>query len=266
MLPMKRALNQQNARLGVQEAKQLGPTLGEFYGQWQGLPGLRGLWYPGSLDQAGNLYDQSNQGRTLTYAGNPFLTLYNDLVPWMRYDGTGDWHTRPDEAGLNVLGTETYISSSYRGLTWGGIFRFNSIGVDESFFGKYNTVGNLRMYLLQSTTGNALQAIVSSNGTATTIAQSGGSYIAVNTWYFVVGRFTPSAELLLRVNDDEFVNTTSIPASLYASSTAPLRIGSRGDSSQTFDGGCALAFLAAAAWPDSLIDNLYNRSRPLFGI
>ena len=41
-----RALQRTNAldyRMGVQEAKTLGPTLAEFYGQWQGLPGLRGL-------------------------------------------------------------------------------------------------------------------------------------------------------------------------------------------------------------------------------
>ena len=266
MLPMKRALNQQNARLGVQEAKQLGPTLGEFYGQWQGLPGLRGLWYPGSLDETGAMYDQSNQGRTLTYAGNPYLTLYNDLVPWMRYDGTGDWHTRPSEAGLQISGAETYIASAQRGLTFGGIWRFNSLPVvDQAFISKYNATGNQRQYMLLSTTGLVFQLVVSSNGTATTIVTATDTNV-VDTWYFVVGRFTPSTELLLRVNDVEYVNTTSIPASLYAAGTSAFRIGSRGDSGITFDGGCALAFLAAAVWPDSLLNNLYNRSRPLFGI
>lgn len=266
MLEQRRTSNALRREMNVQQAKTQGPSLGEFYGQFQGMPGLRGLWYPGILDSTGAMYDQTGQGRTLTYAGNPAMVLHNSMVPWMRYDGTGDWHTRPDEVGLNISGLETYITAAQRGLTFGGIWRFNSLGaVEQAFISKYNPTGNQRSYELISTAGNVFTAVISSNGTTIFTAPSTVANV-IDTWYFVIGRYTPSAELLLRVNNEEYINTTSIPASIFATSTSAFRIGSRGDSASPFDGGCALAFLAAAVWPDALLDMLYQRSRSIFSI
>lgn len=266
MLPLRRAINQQNDRLGVQEAKQLGPTLGEFYGMWQGLPGLRGLWYPGSQNNAGAMYDQSGQGRTLTYNGNPTLSIYNGLVPIEVLDGTGDVFTRADEAGLDILGTETTIASAYRGLTAGGIFRIDSFGGgDRGLLSKYTATGNQRSYLLY--TNNATpdaRAIVSVDGTALTQVNH-GTVLTTGAWYFIWMRFVPSTSLAISVNGVTVTNVTSIPASIF-NSTAGLNLGGFSAGTSLLTGATALSFLAAAAFPDTLMANLFNRSRPLFGI
>ena len=44
-------------RMRTQEAKALGPTLGEFYGQIQGLHRLRGLWPMASITETPTVID-----------------------------------------------------------------------------------------------------------------------------------------------------------------------------------------------------------------
>lgn len=251
-------------RVRKQEAKSLGPTLGEFYGQFLGLPGLRGLWYPGSQDQTGAIYDQSGQGRTLTYNGNPTLAAYNDLVPYEDYDGTGgDYHSRADEAGLDITGTETTIASALRGLTLGGWFYPTSLlSGSRGLIGKYAAANH--SYLLHTSGGGTgWSFLVSTDGT-NDVSVTHATAPTTGAWHFVVARFTPSAELSLYVDGVETVNTSSIPASIYSGNGALNIMGfNAGNVSQ---GYCALAFLAAAAWPDELVNMLWQRSRPLFSV
>lgn len=266
-LAITRTQKEQGIRLGRQESKALGPTLGEFYSQFLGLPGLRGLWYPGSQDQTGAIYDQAAQGRTLTYNGNPTLALYNDLVPYEDYDGTGDYHSRADEAGLDITGTETTIASAQRGLTLGGWFWADSFSGGPGLLSKFAfTAGNQRAYMLSMATGGELVLTISSDGTAAnqqTVTSS--NVVTTGGWFFAVGRFTPSTEMAVWLNGTKTVFTTAVKASLFNSSAA-LQLGALDAGTRLLDGRCALAFLTATVWPDTLIDYLFARSRPLFGI
>lgn len=253
-------------RMRKQEAKALGPTLGEFYSQFQGLPGLRGLWYPGVLGETGSMVDASGSARTLTYNGNPTMNLHNNLVPYMSYDGTGDSHRRASEAGLQITGLETYIAASLRGLTVGAIYRRRAAPTSgDGIIGKYLTTGNQRQYALYMTTVNVFQ--ISLDGT---LANSASALLpdtgVLDQWYFLQGRFTPGAELQLRRDDEVALQTTAVPASCFATGTDAFWLARGITAAADAQIDIAAGWLAAAAWPDELGDYLFNRSRVLFGI
>jgi len=244
-----------------------GTTLGEVYGQFQGLPGLRGLWYPGSVDNAGSLYDISGQGRTLSVgAGAPTVNmLNNNLAPYQFYGG-GGVHTRPSEAGLQISGLETSIASSLRGLTMGGWFTVNNTGTRYGLMQKYTTGTNQRSYALWVfETGTVPQFYVSSNGTAVTTIGSSVAPLTAGAWYFIVGRYVPSTSVDIYVNGVKTTNTTTIPASIFNTSTSPFDI-ARFDAGSLLVGAMGLGFLCAAALPDTLLTYLFARSRALFGV
>lgn len=240
------------------------PTLAELYADFKGLPGLRGLWFPGSVDNAGTMYDQSGQGRTLTYNGNPTLNVYGGFIPYYDLDGTGDYFSRADEAGLDITGTETTIASAQRGLTLGGWMRFDGAGAaEENFLTKRSAgAGNLSYYLRRTSTG-LMNFEISTDGTA--VKNVSGASVGAGSWAFVVGRFTPSAALDIWVNGVKATNTTSIPASIFSGSGA-LNLGAYAGGSQVMTGDIALAFLCAALLSDTQIAHLFARTRKFFGV
>lgn len=233
-------------------------TLADFYGPWLGLPALRGQWVPGLADNTGAVYDRTGQGRTLTYNGNPTLSLYNDTIPYWDYDGVTDCHSRPDETGLDITGGETTIAAAYRGLTVGGWFWADSWVLpqtDVPLIGKHNAVGNQRGYVLYGVSG-VPRFRISGNGTNTFDVD--GAVMNTGEWYFLVGRFDPSTEIALWVNTTKTINTTTIPATIFAN-TAPLAIGAFGSLATFFlDGRWSLGFVSAAYWPDALIEHLFD--------
>lgn len=236
-------------------------TGGEYLAWFQNLPALRGLWAAGSADNTGAMYDRSGQQRTLTYNGNPTLNIHNSLVPYWDYDGTGDYHSRADEAGLDVLGTETVIASAIHGLTVGA-WAWVDTGGTDGIIGKWDSAGNQRSYvLLDSTT--TFRFGVSSNGTLETVVDSQAR--STGAWYFLVGRFTPSTEIAIFANGTKSVNTTSIPASVFGS-TAAFEIARRTSAGTEIDGRVSIGFLCAAALSDTLITYLWERTRGAFGV
>lgn len=264
MLAQQRDIKTLQKDMRTQQAKALGPTLGEFYGMFQGLPGLRGLWYPGSQDQAGALYDQSGQGRTLTYAGNPTLNTYASLIPYEDYDGTGDAHFRADEAGLDIIGNETTMAASIRGLTLGGWWWFNNNTGVQTCLSKV-LPGDIAYYIRNN--AGTIQFSISNTGVALLTASLAGT--VAGQWYFLAGRFTPSTEVKLWVNDTKVSNVTSIPATLKNSASKLVVAGfdnGAGGYNELLTGRCAVAFLCSALLSDTLIATLFNRSRPLFSI
>lgn len=260
--------NDHERRIRRQEAKSVGPTLGEFYGQWLGGPGLRGLWYPGVAGETGSMPDRSGSARTLSYVGTQTIKLYNDLVPYWDYPGVGSRHFRNDEAGLEIAGNgEGYIDSELAGLTIGGWFWADALTSDDIVMCK-DDVGASRAYLLSGRETNSQARFgVSNNGTAVTEVGGATGSFATGEWRFLVGRFVPSTQVGIFSNGDWVLNTTSIPATIYTAGTAAFTIAARsGGAGNLFDGRFAVGFLAAAAWPDALIDYLWQRSRTIFGV
>ncbi len=260
--PLLRNTLEQKRRADLQNTGDYGPSLGEMYGTFLGLPGLRGLWYPGDADDTGAVYDISGQGRKLTYNGNPFIALQNSLVPYFAFDGTGDFLSRPDEAGLKVIGNEGYVAAALRGLTIGGWFWADSLAASPVLISKYTAAGNLRSYKLDISS-SAVRMIVSGTGADAFVATTGA--IAAANWYFVVGRYTPSTAVAAFVNNNQSTFTTTIPATLF-NTTAAFQIAASDAGTNLLTGRFGLAFLCAAALPNALLTYLFARTRALFGV
>jgi hypothetical protein len=238
-----------------------GYTILQVIPHFLALPGLRGCWPMSAYDASGNAFDQSSNGRTLTYNGNPTYN-YDNLAPYLDFDGTGDYLTRTDEAGLDILGTESYVANP--GLTLGGWFWFDVAvgGGAEGMITKHDTASARSYRLFRAATSSVIRFAISSNGSSDTTVS--GDLLDQNQWYFVVGRYTPSTEVAVFLNDGKTTNITSIPASIFNSAT-DLNIGAHNGAFR-MTGRASLCFLCAAALSDAIIGNLFQQSRVLFGV
>lgn len=218
------------------------------------LPELRGLWMASNVNESGNLLDLTGQGRTLTNNASTPRAVYNNIVPYCDLNGSTQYFSRADEAGLDITGA----------LTIGGWFWLDTIAADTALVGKQTPTGNQRGYILNALNTTAYaQMLVSVDGVNnTTVASTTGQ--GVSRWCFVAGRFTPSTELAVFVNTIKAVNTTSIPASIF-NNTAPLTIGSRAPG-QWLDGRFAIAFLCSAVASDQALATIFQQTRGYFGV
>lgn len=246
-------------------------TDGYRFGLWtevvagfQALPGLVGFWPMSSVQRStGNVYDLSGQNRTLTYNGNPTFS-YTGLVPYITFDGTGDYLSRADETDLDIVGSEAIFNSATRGLTLGGWFYTTDVGA--GLFGLMSKYASSQISFLLYRSADTLSFTISNTGTALVGTVSSSTALVANNWNFIVGRFTPSTETALFNNDTKNTNTTSIPATIFNSTTA-LEIGRYNSSNTTcYAGRTSLCFLSANAISDSIINGVYQRSRNLFGV
>lgn len=234
----------------------LGMTISTF----QNIPGLVGFWPMSSVQRStGNAYDLSGQSRTLTYNGNPTYNIYNDIVPYIDLDGTGDFLSRADETDLDILGTETHNASGVRGLTFGGWFRPQVTGALQNVIGKSNDF-NGPFLLAQDASDNSLFRVRNSADAANFQVIITDAFINTNVWSFHACRYIPSTELKLWENTNTNTNTTSIPASLL-NGTDNFTIGALGGGSSPWDGDASLCFLSANALSDAYINALFQQSR-----
>lgn len=256
MLNQTRATNALRKDMGTQQAKTQGPTLGECYGMFQGLPALRGFWPVSSVDQTGAVYDLSEQNRTLSNQGGPAYSVWNDLIPYYDLNGTTQYLNRADEAGLDVTGN----------LTTGGWFWTDDLTAAQGLSVKGDGVTaantNWELFFRGDVAGDPVQLNVSSGAGTTTINSTNTPGSGV--WFFAVGRYTPSTELAVNLNGIWTRNTTAIPASIN-NSTAMFALGSR-NAAVLLNGRVCLGFLCAWALSDDLVSTLFNRTRPLFGV
>lgn len=235
----------------------------DIYSAAKLLPGLRGFWPMSANNESGAATDQSGLNQPLTINGTPTYNLAS--MPYIQLNGSTDYLSHFDTAIYDIVGTESYIDPSLRGLTVGGWFRPDIAPTsNQGLITKHTSTGDQRSYLLYAAALTPAQYTfqVSSDGTAGPNSPDDGGILA--EWAFVVGRFIPSTSVDVFVNGRKSTNSTSIPASLYNSST-PFMVGSFGGATQ-FDGRASLCFVCAAALPDSVLDNLYQTSRILFGV
>lgn len=218
------------------------------------LPGLRGFWPFSSTDESENAYDLSGQGRTLTPQNGATTAVPADSIfPYASLlSSASRYFSRADEAGLDITGE----------LTFGGWFYFTTTPASSmGLLSKNEPTGNQRAYTLFKLSTNAIRFQVSSNGTATTAVDSTAT-VATGTWYFIAGRYTPSSELAIWLDDEKTINTTSIPAAIFDSS-AGFAVG-RTDGGNYLNGRAALCFVCAKALSDDTISVLSGRMKPLF--
>lgn len=261
---VRRRQNEQDKRLKVQETKPLGPTLGEFYSQWFSGPNLRGLWFPGVLDSSANMYDQSGQGRTLTRVGTPVLKMHNDLVPYMEFFAGTDRYFRADEAGISLIGSETFVDASIRGITMGAWVWDDDTPVStEGYITQQDGTFAGSSYDLY--TDASLNLVFNIFQPASLVQASGAGVIETGRWNFVVGRFLSGSKVDVLLNG-EVVDSTATAVTATNNSVAQFCLGGYSGGGFELDGRIAVAFIAASFWPDILIKNQFGRSRTLFGV
>jgi len=216
----------------------------------QMFPELRGAWPMSSIDESGNARDLSGQGRTLTNTAGAGRAVQG-IMPYASFNGTTQYFTRADEAGLDITG----------GLTLGLWAWVADPTLGGTFMAKMGAAGNYS-YLLDIS-ASAARFLVSSDGTAVA-SVSGSSSILASYWHFFAGRFTPNNELAVFYNGEETTNIVGVPAAIFNGSAA-FTIGARSVPSNFLQGRVALAFLCAAALSDAVILNFYNQTRALLG-
>jgi hypothetical protein len=228
------------------------------------LPGLRGFWPMSSFNEAGNAYDLSGQGRTLTYNGNPTYN-YDGLAPYIDLDGTGDYLSRADEAGLDILGTEAYVAAAAQGLTLGGWFWVDSQDDFDVVVSKWAGAGARSYQLRMGPAANAkTRFIISNDGTASVeCGNPPNGTLTYGEWHFIVGRFIPSTEVAQYFDGVFYKNAASIPASVF-NSAAQFVVGGTSGGGHLMDGRASLVFLCAVSLSDAMIHALYHQTRGLF--
>lgn len=234
---------------------------GNIVSSWSFLPGLVGLWPMSSVQRStGNVYDMSGQSRTLTYNGNPTYNIYNNFVPYIDFDGVGDYLYRADETDLDILGTETINAAAVQGLTFGGWFLAETANTDYLICKTNDANGP---YALASELGvNILFRIRDSTDTTNYNVRIAS---AQNIWQFCVGRYRPSTEIKVWCNAASNTNIVGIPASIL-NGADDFAIGGTGAGTSLLQGYASLCFLSHQAFPDALVNAMFQQSRILFGV
>ncbi len=239
-----------------------GVFLGNVWASYMALPGLVGFWPMNSVQRStGNAWDMSGQTRTLTYTGNPAYAYFNGLVAYIDLDGTGDYLTRADETDMDIQGDEFAFSSGASGLTIGGWFWIRDTAGTPSLLGKHDNASAAGSAYLLYISSNAANFLVYSG---TTASDAASATLSIETWYFIAGRYTPSSEVAVFVNNTKSSDTASIPATIN-NVAAAFQIGARAGGNP-LNARAALCFLCANSLGDDLISSLFSSSRILFGV
>ena len=214
---------------------------------------LYGLWTLGACNPAGtSFYDISGTGATLT-ATTVSSSSLDDRIPYAYFDGSTDYLYRADTygdiTGEMTIGCWVYVSDA---------------SAARMLMTKYSGTTNWAYRLFYSQASNVFGFSVSGTGAAWISVYSTVAF-AASTWYFVVGKYTPSTSLDVYVNGTITSNTTSIPASIYNSS-ANFAIGGDSAGATPHLGRISLAFLSWRALTDADINYYYQKSRPIYGV
>jgi hypothetical protein len=232
------------------------------------LPGLRGFWPMSSFNESGNAYDMSEQGRVLTYNGNPTYN-YDDLAPYIDLDGTGDYLSRADEAGTSITGTETYVAAAVRGITCGAWFYSTDTTNQQFLIAKDTGAAGGRSYALAPTGnlgGDPIRFLISDDGTNISAVDSTTGYTS-GVWRFAAGRFNDNdagAELAVWSNGEQTTAATAM-ASIH-DNASNFTIGALSGGALLLTGAVSMAFLCAVALSDDIIAALYAQTRALYGV
>ena len=236
--------------------------MGDVLGCVLAFPALRGAWLMSSFGENGNVIDRAGQNRILT--NNNVTFCLDGFLPYTSFNGTTGYLSRADEAGLDILGNEPHVEPAIQGLTLGAVVYFDNVASDyESVLSKGDgTVGDTAYWLDRN--GSGYPRFVIGDGAAWQ-GPSATAVVGATTWVSLIGRFEPSTELALFVDDVKSTDTVGIPATLL-SSTVALNLGSYdGGSGYFMDGRVALAWLCAAAVSDAVLMKYYGRLKPFLG-
>lgn len=222
-----------------------------------GLPGLLGFWPMSIVDFLGNAKDHSGASSDLARIGSP--TFGYDGNAYVQCGVANDYLAGSTSA-QTVTGTEVWIAPALRGLTLGGWFKIDATPTLSSGLATKGAGTPNRGYELILDTLNQPSFDVSGDGTA--LVQATGSAIVLEAWVFLAGRFTPSIEVAMFVDNVKTVNTTSIPASINTN-TQPFEIARRlNTNTRITECKSRDCFLTASVLSDATIESVRLASMP----
>lgn len=240
-------------------------AMADAVGMLQMLPGVAGIWHcatGGGSGSKNKLTDLSGNGLHLSRNGTASVDAEN-LVSYIDYNGTTGYYSYADDAAFDIQGNETYVNSSWQGLTIGGWFYFDAVGSFVTLAGKRDASTNLSYYI-QMTSGNVARFVVSGDGSTAIVVDSTDT-ISTGVWKFICGRYDPSDNIVIFLNDEKVANFTSIPATIFNGS-GNFAIGASGHGANFLNGRSALIFLCASLVQDQFITTFYQMTAPLFGV
>lgn len=229
------------------------------------LPGLRSFWPMSATDGTGYILDYvAGNSYRLSPEGTPVIK-YDYPTHRIEFDGSSEYLWGADGSLRDVTATETYINSSINGLTLGGWVYHNDLTGYQGFIAKFGAAGAQSYTLQKVGTTHEYRFIMSDNGTSQSFVDT--DPVEAGQWYFVVGRFRPSVAVDVFLNTVMY-STATAKTSVY-NSTTEFKIGASGSAASPslyLKGAVSMCFLCAAALPDTLIDDLYQISRDMFGV
>ncbi|NIQ88767.1 MAG: LamG domain-containing protein, partial [Deltaproteobacteria bacterium] len=137
----------------------------------------------------------------------------------------------------------------------------------QRIFGKWTAAGDQRSYSLLTGAADRFTFQITNLGTFADIDQVADTVdYDTGEWYFIVGRFDPSAAIYIDVNGRNTSTVAGIPASIF-NSTSGLEIGSRdGGTAELYTGYVSCAFLCATYLSDAIVSSLFQQTRAAFGV
>jgi hypothetical protein len=233
--------------------------------------GLQGFWPMSTVINTGTHYAMDNACYypltahaypTFGYLSTATITA---LPPWVNFVAANSQYLAyaADDPQHDIIGTEAYISANERGLTLGGWFKFTT--VPASWFGlisKWWLTGNDGAYCLLKSPANNIVFGVTTDG-ATSVAIASTTTIVANTWYHLYGRFDPSTEIAVFVDNVKTTLAAGIPATIF-NADEPFAIG-WADRGSYLDGKASMCHLNASYLSDSIIEVLWEQSRVMYG-
>jgi hypothetical protein len=240
-----------------------------------GLPALRAAWTMSSIGPVATDFcrDVSGGGNHLINNSLNVQFGYDDLIPSAYFvaASANDYLYRADGGvgqWADIIGTETYIPSTQRGLTFGGWFYVDSdTGSTQVLIGKVSGGGANRSYQINVNTATLLPAfntaLVAVEYVVTGTAGTTGA-VPLDTWSFLCARFDPSTEMRIWLNNNSNVLLV-VPATINDTG-ADFTIGATAVPGNWFDGRASLCFLCAAALSDSIILQFYHQTRAMYGV
>jgi hypothetical protein len=208
-----------------------------------------------TVNESGNPYDLSGQGRMLTNGNAATFGIYS-LQPYTTFNGINQFHYRLNEAGLAITGAITFVS-------W---VRFASLGgVDKMIASKAVVAGNQFSWYLYKDTNDKMQFVISGDGIPANVVRAiSVTTLSENSWIFVAGVYVPNTSISIFVNTDKVSNLVGVPASIFNSNSALLLGSFNTGLGALLDGNEALCALCATSCSDAQINALYWLTRPLF--
>lgn len=170
------------------------------------------------------------------------------VVPYVSYNGSTNYSHRPAGPlkGIN-------------GFTAGGWFQMTS---SDFLMGVWQTAANQVWRLFVN--GSIPTFYVSSTGANSFSVAS--STIVAGEWYSVVARYTPSTDISIWLNGVKATNTSSIPASLFNSTSAEFTIGADHAAASKLTGKASMCWVSSEPLPDDHISLLYLMSRSIYSV